>query len=85
MAKGHLDELQMAEIVNTSKMVPLVITKAHYSINHIYYRGGRYRQVSLYFAQCPSWGSNRETSDVHHDVVANTSTVASVLASSHPI
>ena len=66
-------------------MVPPVITKTHYSINHIYYRGGRYRQVSLYFAQCPSWGSNRETSDVYYNVVANTSAVASVLASSHPI
>ena len=28
--KGHLDELQEAEIVNTNKLVPSVIIKTHY-------------------------------------------------------
>ena len=39
MANGHLDELQNAEIVNTSKFI---------LGNKFYYRGGCYRQVSLY-------------------------------------
>ena len=30
MAKGHLDELQKSDIVNTSKLVPSVIIKTHY-------------------------------------------------------
>ena len=34
VAKGHLDELQKAEIVNTSKLIPSVIIKTHYWINH---------------------------------------------------
>ena len=34
MAKGHLDELQKAEIVSKSKLVPSVFIKTHYSINH---------------------------------------------------
>ena len=34
VAKGHLDELQEAEIVNTSKLVHAVIIKTHYWINH---------------------------------------------------
>ena len=33
-SKGHLDELQKAEIVNTEKSVPSVIIKTHYWINH---------------------------------------------------
>ena len=33
VAQGHLDELQKAEIVNTSTLVPLVIIKTHYWIN----------------------------------------------------
>ena len=32
--KGHLDEHQKAEIVNTSKLVPSVIIETHYWINH---------------------------------------------------
>ena len=39
MANGHLDELQNAEIVNTSKFI---------LGNKFYYRSGCYRQVSLY-------------------------------------
>ena len=34
VAKGHLDELQKAEIVNTSKLVHSIIIKTHYWINH---------------------------------------------------
>ena len=34
VAKGHVDELQKAEIVSTSKLVPSVIIKTHYLINH---------------------------------------------------
>ena len=34
-AKGHLDELQKAEIVNKSKSIPSVIIKAHYWINYM--------------------------------------------------
>ena len=34
VAKGHLDELQTAEIVKTSKLAPPVIIKTHYWINH---------------------------------------------------
>ena len=34
VAKGHLDELQKAEIVNMSKLVPSVIIKTHYWLNH---------------------------------------------------
>ena len=50
LPKGHLDELQKAYIVSTSKLVPSVFIKTHYITgNKIYYRGGRYsRQVSLY-------------------------------------
>ena len=33
-AKGHLDELQMAEIVNNRKLVPSVFIKTHFWINH---------------------------------------------------
>ena len=33
-AKGHLDELQKADIVGTSELVPSVIIKTHYWINH---------------------------------------------------
>ena len=32
MAQGHLDELQKAEVVNTSKLVPSVIIKTHYVV-----------------------------------------------------
>ena len=32
--KGHLDELQKAEIVSKSKLVPSVFIKTHYWINH---------------------------------------------------
>ena len=31
---GHLDELQKAEIVNTSKLILSVFIKTHYWINH---------------------------------------------------
>ena len=34
VAKGHLDELQEAEIVNKSKLVPSVSMKTHYWVNH---------------------------------------------------
>ena len=34
VAKGHLDELQKAEIVSKSKWVPSVFIKTHYWINH---------------------------------------------------
>ena len=34
VAKGHLDELQKAEIVSKSKLVPSVVIKTHYWINH---------------------------------------------------
>ena len=33
-AKGHLDDLQKADIVSTSKMVPSVFIKTHYWIDH---------------------------------------------------
>ena len=33
-AKGHLDELQKAEIVCKSKLIPSVFIKTHYWINH---------------------------------------------------
>ena len=32
--KGHLDELQKAEIASKSKLVPSVFIKTHYWINH---------------------------------------------------
>ena len=51
MANGHLDELQKAEIVSKSKLVPSVFIKNITELitgNTFYYRGGRYRQVSLY-------------------------------------
>ena len=54
MALVHLDELQKAEIVSKSKLIPSVFIKTHYWIiagNKSYYRGGRYRQVSLYLNQ----------------------------------
>ena len=35
MAKGHLDDLHKAEIVNTSKLVPSVIIKTHYWLNSL--------------------------------------------------
>ena len=35
-AKGHLDELQKAEIVNKSKLVPPVFNNTHYWINHMW-------------------------------------------------
>ena len=50
-AKGHLDELQKADIVSKSKLVPSSFIKTHYwknTGNEFYFRGGRYRQVSLY-------------------------------------
>ena len=34
VANGHLDELQKAEIADTSKLVSSVIIKTHYWINH---------------------------------------------------
>ena len=34
VAKGHLDELQKAEIVTKSNLVPSVYIKTHYWINH---------------------------------------------------
>ena len=34
VAKGHIDELQKAEIVNKGKLVPSVFIKTHYWINH---------------------------------------------------
>ena len=34
VAKGHLDELQKADIVSKSKLVPSVFIKTHYWINH---------------------------------------------------
>ena len=34
MAKGHLDELQKAEIVSKSKLVPSVFIKTRNWINH---------------------------------------------------
>ena len=33
-AKGHLDELQKAEAISKSKLVPSVFIKTHYWINH---------------------------------------------------
>ena len=33
-SKGHLDGLQKAEFVNTSKLVPSAIIKTHTCINH---------------------------------------------------
>ena len=33
-ANGHLGELQEAEIVSTSQLVPSVFIKTHYWINH---------------------------------------------------
>ena len=34
VAKGHLDELQKAEIVSKIELVPSVFIKTHYWINH---------------------------------------------------
>ena len=34
VALGHLDELQKAEIISNSKLVPSVFIKIHYWINH---------------------------------------------------
>ena len=45
-------ELKKADIVTKSKLVPSVLIETHYWINQrytFYFRGGRYRQVSLYF------------------------------------
>ena len=51
MAKGHLDEIQKAEIVSKSNFVPSAFIKNITELitsNKFYFRGGRYRQVSLY-------------------------------------
>ena len=49
--KGHLDELQKAEIVSKSELVPSVSIKTHclklITGNKSYNSGGRYRQVSM--------------------------------------
>ena len=51
VAKGHLDGLQKAEIVNKSKFLVQSSLKhitEWITGNRFYHRGGRYRQVSLY-------------------------------------
>ena len=51
MAKGHLDQLQKAEIVSKNKLVHSVFIRYITELitdNKSFNRGGRYRQVSLY-------------------------------------
>ena len=62
---GHLDELQKAEIVSKSKLVPSVFIKHITELitgNKSHNRGGRYRQVSLYLWLMIGW-QDGETSN----------------------
>ena len=60
MAKGHLGELQKAETVSKCKLVPSSLKHIIELItgNKSYDRGGRYRQVPLYYGSPPEFPAN---------------------------